>query len=473
MSNQELCFLSLAQQADLIRDRSASPVEVVESVLRQIERVDGKLNCYITVMRDAALAAARQAAEEISRGGYRGSLHGIPIALKDLFYTEGVRTTGGSRILSDFVPAEDGTAVARLKLAGAVIIGKTNMHEFAYGTLSSNPHYGDVCNAWDPDRVAGGSSGGSAVAASAYMCSGALGSDTGGSIRIPAGLSGVVGLKPTYGRVSRYGALPCAWSLDHVGPLTRTAEDAAIILSAIAGYDPKDASSSLEPVPNYVADLQGGVNGLRVAVLREYVTDPMEPEVLALFQASMDVLRSLGMSIDEVSMPIVDVAVGASTAILSSEVSSYHEEWLRTRADEYGSDVRSRLESGLLIAATDYVKAQRVRGLMTEQFTELMHRYDALVYPSIPVTAARRDEDTIELEGQREPKGPVMVRHTRLFNLVSFPAISVPCGFDSRGLPAGLHIATAPFTDGLALRIAHSYQQATEWHLRVPAVAAP
>jgi aspartyl-tRNA(Asn)/glutamyl-tRNA(Gln) amidotransferase subunit A len=471
MTDQDLCFLSLAQQADLIRTRSASPVEVVESVLQQIDRVDPKLNSYITVMRDSALADARRAEEEIGRGAYRGSLHGIPVALKDLFYTEGVRTTAGSRILSDFVPAEDATVVVRLRQAGAVIVGKTNMHEFAYGTLSTNPHYGDVRNPWDPERVVGGSSGGSAAAACSYMCSAALGSDTGGSIRIPAALGGVVGLKPTYGRVSRHGAVPCAWSLDHVGPLTRTAEDAAVVLSAIAGYDPKDPASSLEPVPNYVVELQGDLSGLRLAVLREYVTDPTEPEVLAQFQASAVVLRSLGMSVDEISVPSVDAAVGASTAILASEVASYHEEWLRTRADEYGAEVRSRLETGLLIAATDYVKAQRVRNLLTGQLTELLKRYDALLYPTIPVTAPRLDEDSIELGGRREPKGPVMVRHTRLFNLVSFPAISVPCGFDSRGLPVGLHIATAPFTEGLALRVAHAYQQATDWHLKVPAVA--
>jgi aspartyl-tRNA(Asn)/glutamyl-tRNA(Gln) amidotransferase subunit A len=472
MSERDLHMLSLAEQANLIASGQISPVELLEATLQQMDRVDGRLNAYITPMRNQAMADARRAEEVITGGGYLGALHGIPIAVKDLFYTRGVRTTAGSKVMADFVPDDDATAVTRLREAGAVIVGKTGMHEFAYGTTGINPHYGDVRNPWDLERVPGGSSSGSAAAVAARMCSAALGSDTGGSIRIPAALCGITGIKPTYGRVSRHGAVPCAWSLDNVGPLTRTAEDAAIVMGAIAGWDGKDPASCQDPVPDFVAALSQGVSGLRVAILKEYVTDPTEPEVLAAFQAAMDLLRSLGASVEEVSVPEVNTAIGASTAILASEVSAYHEENLRRRPQDYGEEVRARLETGFFIAATDYLKGQRVRRLLTAQFLELLAGYDAVVCPTIPATAPRFDQDTVAYGDVVEPRGPAMVRHTRLFNLTSLPAVSVPCGLDSQGLPIGLQIATAPFTEGLTLRIAHAYQQATDWHTRVPAIAA-
>ncbi|MDA8219666.1 MAG: amidase, partial [Dehalococcoidales bacterium] len=328
MNKRELCFLTLAEQSRLIRDGEASPVDVVESALSQIERVDGKVNAFITVMADSARAAAREAEQEIARGDYRGPLHGIPIALKDLFYTKDVRTTAGSKILRDFVPDEDATVVTRLREAGAITIGKTNMHEWAFGPTNTNPHYGDVHNPWDLSRVSGGSSGGSAAAVAASMASAALGSDTGGSIRIPGALCGVVGLKPTYGRVSRYGAVPCAWSLDHVGPLCRTAEDAAIALGAIAGRDPKDPACSDRPVPDYQLETPRGIAGLRIAILKEYVADPTDPEVAAAFQAAVAALQRLGAAVEEVSLPEARYAVPASTAIMSAEASNYHEEML-------------------------------------------------------------------------------------------------------------------------------------------------
>ncbi len=473
MSEGELCLLTLAEQSKLIASRKISPVDLVQSVLRQIDRIDGKINAFITVTRDSALAEAREAEAEIGRGEYRGSLHGIPIALKDLLYTKGVRTTAGSKIMRDFVPTEDATVVACLRAAGAVTVGKTNMNEFAYGATGLNPHYGDVRNPWDLDRITGGSSSGSAAAVAASMCSAALGSDTGGSIRNPAALCGLVGLKPTYGRVSRYGAVPCAWSLDNVGPLTRTAEDAALILGAIAGWDPRDPASSAEPVPDYQAALSQGISALRIAVLREYATDPAEPGVTAAFQAALDVLRGLGATVEELSMDEVSAAIGASTAILSSEVTAYHEENLRTRPEDFSSEVRARLETGLFIAATDYLKGQRIRRLLIQRFAEVLQRYDAIVCPTVPVTAPKRDQEVIQFDGFSEPRGTTMVRHTRLFNLNSLPAVSVPCGFASNGMPVGLQVATPPFTEGSALRIAHAYQQATGWHKFAPAVAVP
>ncbi len=473
MSEGELCLLTLAQQSRLIASKQISPVELMESVLRQIERIDGKINAYITVTGDQALAEAREAEAAISRGEYRGPLHGIPIALKDLLYTKGVRTTAGSKIMSGFIPSEDATVVAHLRASGAVTIGKTNMNEFAYGATGLNPHYGNVHNPWDLDRITGGSSSGSAAAVAASMCSAALGSDTGGSIRNPAALCGVVGLKPTYGRVSRFGAVPCAWSLDNVGPLAKTAEDAALVVAVISGWDPKDPASSAEPVPDYRTALSQGISGLRVAVLREYVTDPLEPQVVAAFQAALDVLRSLGAIVEELSVPEADAAIGASTAILSSEVTAYHEENLRTRPEDFGSEVRARLETGLFIAATDYLKGQRVRRLLIQRFVEVLQRYDAIVCPTVPVTAPKQDQEVTQFDGFSEPRGATMVRHTRLFNLNSLPTVSVPCGFAPNGMPVGLQVATAPFTEGMALRMAHAYQQATGWHKRMPAIATP
>lgn len=471
MTKGELCSLALVEQAKLIASRQVSPVELLDSVLGQIDRIEGKINAYITLTRDSALAEARQAESEIARGDYRGPLHGIPIALKDLFYTRGVRTTAGSKILRDFVPAEDATVVGRLRDAGAVLLGKTNMNEFAYGANGLNAHYGAVHNPWDLDRITGGSSSGSAAAVVASMCSAALGSDTGGSIRNPAALCGAVGIKPTYGRVSRFGAIPCAWSLDNVGPLTRTAEDAALVLGAIAGWDPKDPASSREPVPNYGEELSRGVSGLRIAILQEYATDPLEPDVSAAFRAALDVLRGQGAVVEELSVPEVTSAIGASTAILSSEVTAYHEENLKTRPEDFGAEVRARLQTGLFIAATDYIKGQRVRRLLIQRFREILSRYDAVVCPTVPATAPRLDQETVEFPGFSELRNATMVRHTRLFNLNSLPAVSVPCGFDSMGLPVGLQIAGAPFAEGTVLRISHAYQQATEWNRRAPAIA--
>lgn len=472
MSRRELCFLSLVEQARLIRRRDVSPVEVVDSTLRQIQRIDERVNAFITVTGDAAMSMAREAEREIARGGYRGSLHGIPIALKDLFATRGVRTTAGSKLLGSFVPAEDATVVARLRDAGAILIGKNSMHEFAYGVTNINPHYGDVRNPWDLDRITGGSSGGSAAAVAASMCSAALGSDTGGSIRIPAALCGVVGLKPTYGRVSRHGAIPCAWSLDHVGPLARTAEDAALVLEAMAGWDPKDPASSREPVPDYAAQLARDVSGLRIAVLQQYATDSIRADVVAGFRRALEVLRALGMVVEDVSIPELEGAIGASSAILSAEASAYHEKRLRARSGDFGGDVRARLEQGLLVSATDYLKAQRVRALLMDRFRALFRRYDAVVCPTVPITAPKPVRETIRFGGTSEPRGATLVRHTRLFNLTGMPAVSVPCGFAANGLPVALQIAGAPFSEGTLLQVAHAYQRSSGWHLVTPLMAA-
>ncbi|MHB1132420.1 MAG: amidase [Chloroflexota bacterium] len=471
MSNRDLCFLTLAEQSRLVRRGEVSPMELVAAALHQIHAVDGLVNAYITVLADEAQAAARNAEQKIARGGYAGPLHGIPIALKDLFYTKGVRTTGGSRVLKDFVPAEDATVVARLRAAGAVILGKTNMSEFAVGGTGTNPHYGSPRNPWDLERISGGSSSGSAVAVACGMAAAALGSDTGGSVRIPAALCGVTGLKPTYGRVSLHGVIPCAPSLDHVGPLVRTAEDAAIVLAAIAGWDERDPTTSRERVPDYLAEMGQGLQGLKIAVLREYIDAGIQQGVRAAFEESVQVLRDLGSHVDEVTIPFSGDALAAPTAIFLTELAAYHEPYLRTRGEEYGPEVRERVELGRRVPPEDYQRALRVRALVAEQLRAVFQRFDAIICPTEPATAPRFGEDHLVFDGVPEPIGTAVVRLTRMFNLTGLPAVTVPCGFDSLGLPTGLQIVAAPFAEGTALGIANAYQQVTTWHRQVPRTA--
>lgn len=464
-------LLTLAEQADLIARRELSPVELLNATLAQIDRLQPTVNAYISVLRDEATRAARETEAEIAAGRRRGPLHGVPVALKDLLHMAGTVTTAGSAILRHNVSTEDAEVVRRLKQAGAVIVGKNNLHEFAYGSTNVNPHYGNVPNPWDPERIPAGSSGGSAAAVATRMASGALGSDTGGSIRMPAALCGIVGLKPTYGRVSRHGSIPCAWSLDNIGPMCRTALDAALLLGVIAGHDAKDPASSAEPVPDYAAQLDGNIAGMRLGVLKEYVEAPTDPEVGAAFDEVLAVLRGLGAAVSVVSIPEVRYAIAASTAIQSAECATYHEETLRARAEEYGADIRLRLEAGQMVSATDYLRGQRVRRMLIERFRAVFGEVDALLCPTVPIGAPRFDESMVEVAGQMEPQNSALVRHTRLFNLVSCPAASVPCGFTSAGLPIGVQIAAAPFAEGTLLKIADAYQRQTDWHKRLPPLA--
>ncbi len=462
MTETELTRLALAEAAEQLRRRQLSPVELTEACLERIGRVEGRLNAFITVMREEALQAARQAAQAIAQGHYKGPLHGIPVALKDLFATAGVPTTAGSRILAENVPAEDADATARLRSAGAVIIGKLNLHEFAFGATGVNPHYGPARNPWDQGRIAGGSSSGSAVAVASGECFAALGTDTGGSIRIPASLCGVVGLKPTYGRVSRRGVVPLSWALDHVGPLTRSAEDAAIVLGAVAGHDPRDESSSREPVPDYRRDLKRDRRGLRVGLPREYFFQNLDSEVLAAVRKAVEVLGELGAEVREVSLPHIAEAPAAVNAIMLAEALAYHQRWLAERPDDYGDDVRGRLELGLGVLAVHYVQAQRFRELIVREWREqVFDRVDLLVTPATPIPAACIEESEIQTT-------LTLVRFTNPINLLGAPAISVPCGFTQAGLPVGLQLIGRWFEEGTVLRAAYAYEQATDWHQRAP-----
>lgn len=463
MTPSDVTILPIAQAANLIRRKKLSPVELTQACLERIGSLDARLRAFITVSREGALATAQQAASAIARGNHKGPLHGIPLALKDLFDTAGVRTTAGSKIMADRVPEEDAEATTRLKAAGAVILGKLNMHEFAYGATGANPHYGATLNPWDPTRISGGSSSGSGAAVAAGMALGALGTDTGGSVRIPAALCGITGLKPTYGRVSRRGVIPLSWALDHVGPMARTASDAALILKAIAGHDPGDERSSEEPVPDYAKMLEDPrLRGLRVGVPREYFFDDVDAEVLAAVRGAIFALGEIGAQVSEVSLPHIAEAPAAVNAIMLPEALAYHRRWLAERPEDYGDDVRRRLEMGLLYPAVSYIEAQRLRSLIVKKWRErVFDRVDLLAVPTTPVPAPALEEGDLQVT-------LTLVRFTSPFNLVGLPAVSVPCGFTSGGLPIGLQLVGRWFEEGTVLRAAHAYQHATDWHKRAP-----
>jgi aspartyl-tRNA(Asn)/glutamyl-tRNA(Gln) amidotransferase subunit A len=402
-----------------------------------------------------------------------GRLHGVPWAPKDLYSTRGVRTTGGSKILADSVPSEDSTVVARLARAGAILLGKLNMHEFAYGPEGLNAHYGDARNPWSADthRITGGSSSGSGAAVAAGLAPGSLGSDTGGSIRIPASLCGITGLKPTYGRVSRAGVLPLSWSMDHVGPMTRSARDCALMLSVIAGYDPADPTTSVLPVPDYGAALTGDVKGLRVGLLRAHFTDPAAAEVRAAVEASAKQLEQAGAVVDEVNLTqVMHVATG-SAVIVASEALAYHAPWMRSRPQDYQPDVRERLRLGVFVNGAHYVRAQQIRALVAREVDEALARRDVLLAPATPLVAPVLGEREAALGDGPSDVRAALLRCTRPFNFSGHPACAAPCGFTPGGLPIGLQIVGRPFDETTVLRVVDAYQRMTDWHTRRPPAA--
>jgi aspartyl-tRNA(Asn)/glutamyl-tRNA(Gln) amidotransferase subunit A len=401
---------------------------------------------------------------------HRGALHGVPVGIKDLFDVEGVPTTFGSKILKDSVANRDAVVVARLKQAGAVILGKHNLHEFAFGITNENPHFGPARNPWNPECIPGGSSGGTASAVSAGLCAAGIGSDTGASIRAPASFCGVVGFKPTYGRVSRGGARPLAWSLDHVGPLARSVADCAVMLQAIAGHDPDDPGSADVPVPDFSERLHAGVRGLRVGVPREYFFDVVEPDVDRLVRAALRTIEGLGARVEEVSLPRARHAQVAGNVIMSTEAAAWHATWLRERSADYGADVLARIRGGQLIRAVDYLASQQMRTLVQDDFRQAFERVDVVIAPTVPLVAPPIGH-TLEPRGRLNlPARSIANRATVPCNLTGMPAISVPCGF-SNGLPVGLQIMGPAFAEARVLQVAAAYEAACEWRSRHPALA--
>jgi aspartyl-tRNA(Asn)/glutamyl-tRNA(Gln) amidotransferase subunit A len=462
--------LPLLEVAGAIQRKDLSPVEVVAEVLARIDTLDPALNAYVTVLHDSARAAADQAEQEILRGDYRGPLHGIPISVKDLFATRAIRTTAGSRVLADAVPDEDATVVERLQAAGAILVGKTNMLEFAYA--SAHPDFGTTKNPWDLARSAAGSSSGSAAAVAAGMGYGSLGTDTGGSIRIPAAYCGIVGLKPTYGRVSRHGVVPVSWSCDHVGPMTRTVGDAAALLGAVAGRDPRDSSSGENQVPDYLSGLSGGLSGVRVGVADAYLRRRVDSAVRAAVEQAIRQLESLGAAIVEIELPPPSEAVPALLGIITPEATAYHLPWLRERPEEYSAGVRERLELGAITPAVSYIHAQRLRRQIIERMLAAFSSVDIVAMPTAPTAATLLEEDLATSDEADPDLLAATINFTGPFDLTGFPALSLPCGFTDGGLPIGMQLVAAPYDEARLFAVAHAYEQSAAWHRPLPTAVA-
>jgi aspartyl-tRNA(Asn)/glutamyl-tRNA(Gln) amidotransferase subunit A len=470
MTVQEHVFEDVAHLASLIERKEVSPVALTQAYLERIERLDQRLGAYITVCRDEALAAARTAESEILRGEYRGPLHGVPIGLKDQFFTKGIRTTMGSKIYADLITDEDATVVSRLKESGAILLGKHNLAEFALGGTRKHP-FGDTRNPWDLDRIPGHSSSGSGVAVAASLCAAAIGEDTGGSGRIPAAACGIVAIRPTYGRVSRHGIFPACWSMDTASPMTKSVEDCAIVLQAIAGHDPQDRMSSRMPVPDYRRRLGDGVRGMRVGVIKELVPpESAHPDIREAFHRSTGVFQGLGASVDEVSVPLISLSAPFFTAICDTDAAHVHFDLLRTRAEDYDSATRARLMSASLVSAGIYNKAQRARCLLRDQTMSALSRFDVLLSPMSNNPTPRFGEENPVFQSTEEfIKLHFGARSfTTPYSLAALPALTVPCGFTSSGMPIGLQIGGRAFDEETLLRAAFAFESDTEWHDRRP-----
>src|SRR5579884_1808624 len=460
---QDWTFLSLADLSELIRTRKISPVELTRAMLERIDRLNSNLNAYITVTADLAMKTAQQAESEIQHNRWRGPLHGIPIALKDLFDTAGIKTTAGSALFKDRVPEHDAEVVRRLKTAGAVILGKTNMHEFAFGGSSLVTAFGGVHNPWDAGRIAGGSSGGSAAAVAAGLCYGALGSDTAGSIRQPAAYCGLAGLKPTYGLVSTRGVIPLSWSLDHVGPLARTVADSALMLQAIAHYDAQDINCQKFPPVYYPSAIEESTSALRQGMPHDFWND-VDEEVRSAVDTAMKQLTSVTAGIQD-----VDISTDVDRTLVRAEALAYHQKYLLGHESEYHPETLRRIRSDGVITSPQYIQAHRDLMQQRRQVLHIFERVDLVVTPTTPEPAptfAELEATPDQLRG----KELIMLRNTRPFNVFGLPSVSVCCGFSKSGLPIGLQISGAPGSDGIVLGLAHAYQKQSDWHKKKPAV---
>jgi len=465
-SQTNLYHLTIREAAGLLKSGQLSPVELTQAFLDRIEATDDRLHSYIVVLKEQALDDARLAEAEIRRGDYKGPLHGIPFALKDLYDTAGVTTTAGSKVYIDRVPAEDATTTARLKAAGGILLGKLAMHEFALGGPDFTTPFPPARNPWNLDHITGGSSSGSGSAVASGQAMAALGSCTGGSIRGPASLCGIVGLKATYGRVSRAGVVTLSWSQDHCGPMTWTVEDTAYMMQALAGYDPKDPTTSTAPVPDYSLSLREDIKGLTIGVPRHFFFAPHEnvnPEVVATVENGLKVLEGLGANLQEVTIPSLEYVRAANSVIMLSEAFAFHEKNLRTRPHDFGEMVRARFRIGGMFSASDYVQSQRVRKLVNREFAAVLQKVDVLVTPTMTQPAAAFEG----YDATSTVRGPSF---TAPFNLTGLPAISVPCGFTASGLPVGMQIAGKPFDEPGVIRAAYAYQQEARWFEQRPSI---
>jgi aspartyl-tRNA(Asn)/glutamyl-tRNA(Gln) amidotransferase subunit A len=454
----DLARLSLKQVADLLRKKAVSPVELTQACLNRIERYNAALNAFITVGPEQALAAAREMEKEQQRGAWRGALHGVPIALKDNIDTAGVRTTGASELFKDRVPSEDAEVAQRLKQAGAILLGKLNLHEFAYGGTSTVTYFGTMHNPWDLEHVTGGSSGGPGIAVSADLCYGSIGTDTAGSIRMPASHCGIVGLKPTYGRVSTRGVMTLSWTLDHVGPMCKTVEDAAVLLNVIAGFDVFDPTTADVLVPDYARALKTSTAKLRLGLPRKPFFDNLDPDVAKAVDTALDVLRRFTATTTDVELP--QISVNPAT-IWTPEAYVYHAKWMAESPEKYQPSTRASLERAKEAKAAEYVQARRQVEVLRREIRSVFSQVDLLVTPTMKLPAPL-------LGSTAAPGGGG--NNNVAFDIFGLPTISIPCGLSSAGLPIGLQISGAPFAEATVLALAQAYEQATDWHTRRPSL---
>ncbi len=460
---------TLTEVAALLRRREASATEVLDAVLVRAKAVQPKLNCFLRIDEEPAREAARLADLELARGHLRGPLHGVPMAHKDMYYREGIPSSCGGRVKGNEPERTTATALKRLDAAGAIQFGVLHMAEFAYGPTGHNYHDGHCRNPWNTAHVTGGSSSGSGASVAARAGFAALGSDTGGSVRLPAAICGITGLKVSYGRVSRAGAMPLSFSMDTVGPLARTAADCALMLSVLAGPDPADPTASAEPVPDYLARLALPVKGLRVGVPMSYFTDDIDAAVGAALTESIKAIASLGCEIVPVALPDLVPVDAAGTHIIAAEAAAYHGNWLRTRAEKYSPQVRARLERGLAIPAARYIDALRMRGPALAEFSKAVFaKVDVLHAPCIPIPTPTIAETDVGGSPNMDRTLALMTKFMRPFNYLGLPSLALPCGFLASGLPVGMQLVGRPYAEDAILRLGHAFQQATDWHRREP-----
>jgi len=451
--NNELAKKSIKELIPLLTKKIISPVDLTKSVIYQIKEKNHKLNAYINIYEEEAIIAAKSVEDEIVKGHYKGDLHGIPMAIKDNFYIKDKRITIGSKIHKDFRPQYDSAVVKKMKNSGAILIGTTNMHEYAWGVTTDNPHHGTCRNPWDTEKIPGGSSGGSGAALASNMTIASIGSDTGGSVRGPASLCGIVGLKPTYGRISRHGCFPLAWSLDHVGPMTKTVYDSALLLEHLAGHDVKDSSSANKPVMEYTKLLTGDVKDLVIGINEEYFFHDVDANVKKIVMQGVHRLEQMGAKIELVRLPSLDNALYAQLITITAESSAVHHQNLLSRLQDFGSDVREHLLLGEIISAVDYLQAQQIRNQISDDFNEIYKTVDVLISPTLPFTAPPIGHKQVLLNDKLVTVSDNISRFTRPSNLIGIPAISIPCGI-SDGLPVGMQIMGASFREDVVLNVA-------------------
>lgn len=456
--DRELAAKSIAELGPMLQNKQLSPVELTKAVLENVRKYNGEINAYIRLEEEKALQSAKQAEDEIMEGKYRGNLHGVPMALKDIFYFKGENVTMGSEIHRNFIPDFDATIIKKLKGEGTVFTGKLNMHEYAWGATTTNPHFGACRNPWDLSKIPGGSSGGSGAAVAADMTIASLGTDTGGSVRIPAASCGIVGLKPTHGRISKFGCFPLSWTLDHIGPMTKTVKDAAILLEALAGYDIQDPTSVDTPVNHYTSLLTGDVKGSVVGINEDYFFHNVDNRVEDAVRGAIRELEKAGASVEVVKVPALSQAEFAELVTITSEASAVHHQNLLKQPEKFGEDVRFLLEFGELVPAVDYLQAQQIRRKLDLEFAEVFRKVDVLITPTLPFLAPGIGDSTVEINGQSLSFLDEVIRFTGPGNLTGLPALSMPCGVRD-GLPVGLQIMGPAFREEKVLNIAYALER--------------